>query len=144
MSFNYEAPRPLERATEHAGMFINRGWGWKWKGRQRWDGREREYYTRTSFGTKGELRDAMGTLFPGVEFIDGTPAEREPAIVHGVMPPESFQHGILKELIRLNGGAKVRDESRTLLDKFRENLAAFRKLESLIVAAKPLPKSLIA
>lgn len=111
-AYNYE--RPIGPPTGGHLIPVNKGWGWNWTGRQRWDGRVRTYYTRTSYGNKQELKDAMEHLHPGVEFLDGGPADREPKIVMP-LPPETFQRGILEQVKReLHGDARTRSPMRTI------------------------------
>lgn len=93
---------------------INAGWGWNWTGRERATGRVRNYYARTSYGSKVDLKAAMEAHLQGVEFIDGAPADKEPSVVMP-MPPHSFQHGILDIVKReLGGMPKNRDMLRTM------------------------------
>jgi hypothetical protein len=93
---------------------VNAGWGWNWKGRERATGRERTYYTRTSFGSKADLAAHVEEVMPGIEFIDAGPADRAPAIVMP-LPPHSFQRGVLEIVQReLQGDVRTRSPLRTL------------------------------
>lgn len=120
--FNYDKPMPGPGAPSLSGVPattpLNRGWGWNWTGRERLTGRVREYYTRTSFGSKADLREAMAFHFPGIEFIDGGPADHEPKQVY-VMPPYAFMQGPLirdwlEERAMRTIGVPIRSVMRTL------------------------------
>lgn len=112
MPYDYEKPIALRGGIGLTDQ-INAGWGWSWKGRERATSRVRTYYTRTSFGSKGELIDAMEHHFPGIEFLDGAPADKEPKIVLP-MPPHVFQHGIMKLIEQEKGDVRSRSPFRTL------------------------------
>ena len=112
--------RPLSHGTAFTALgngspcAVNAGWGWNWKGRERATGRERTYFTRTSFGSKADLIAHVEEALPGIEFLDGAEADREPAIVMP-LPPHSFQRGILEIVKReTQGDVRTRSPLRTL------------------------------
>jgi len=111
MAYNYEKPIPLRGAH---GVPVNRGWGWYWTGRQRWDGRIRKYFSRGSFGSLKEFKDFIEAHHHGIEFIDGAPADKEPDIVM-LIPPQSFQHGIMDAVERELAGERSPALARPLL-----------------------------
>ena len=93
---------------------VNKGYGWIFTGRERATGRERKYWAKTSFGNKHDLDAFISHHFPGIEFIDGGPADKEPAIVYA-MPPHSFQSGVFEEAYRItHGDHRTRSTMRTL------------------------------
>jgi hypothetical protein len=111
-------------ASVHLGAAPNRGWGWNWSGKCRTTGKVRTYYTRTSFGDKGTLRDHVEFHFRGIQFLDGAPADRD-QLQTFPMPPESFQAGNIltlpevQDYERYRAGYKplTRSPMRTLLPR---------------------------
>lgn len=110
--FNYD--RPIGGPANAHGFAVNRGWGWNWTGREKATGRVRTYFTRTSFGSKADLKAHVEQQMPGIEFLDGGEATGEPAVVMP-LPPHSFQAGILEAVKReMQGDVRTRSPHRTL------------------------------
>ncbi len=107
--------QPIAPMSAHPGLTINNGWGWIWTGRYRSDGRVGKFWARTSYGSKGELKDAMERYMTNVEFVDGAPADKDPTVVFPV-PPHAFQFGIIDRMIREErGDVRPRSIHRTLI-----------------------------